>query len=199
MNNLVRMVGLENDFRVMNSGPPNPQPPQPRLSLGLLSVVATERRGWGPVLLAPLVLLTTLMMIGCSKQASVSDAASNAATTANLTATTVTSAARSPVSEKLLSGQWVRPDGGYVVEVRTVEAGGRLEAYYFNPRPINVARADWRRADDGLHVFLELRDQNYPGATYKLRYLPEQDRLVGEYFQPVYQQTFEVYFIRQSR
>jgi hypothetical protein len=161
--------------------------------------VDTKRRVRGPGPFCHLVLLITLMLFGCSKQASDSAAGSNVATITNGPAATVTSTAKSPVSEKLLSGQWVRPDGGYVVEVRTVEAGGRLEAYYFNPRSINVARAEWRRADDGLQVFIELRDQNYPGATYTMRYVPEQDRLVGKYFQPVYQQTFEVYFIRQSR
>jgi hypothetical protein len=102
-------------------------------------------------------------------------------------------------SEDLLRGRWVRPDGGYVIEVRDAQAGGRLEAAYFNPRPINVSRAEWHRADDGLHVFVELRGANYPGATYQLRYLPAMDQLVGDYFQPLHQQTFPVRFLRESR
>jgi hypothetical protein len=68
-----------------------------------------------------------------------------------------------------------------------------------NPRPINVSRADWYRADDGLHVFVELRGANYPGATYQLRYLSAMDQLVGDYFQPLHQQTFPVRFLRESR
>jgi hypothetical protein len=103
------------------------------------------------------------------------------------------------ISEDLLRGRWVRPDGGYVIEVRDAQAGGRLEAAYFNPRPINVSRAEWHRADDGLHVFVELRGANYPGATYQLRYLPAMDQLVGDYFQPLYQKTFPVHFLRESR
>jgi len=103
------------------------------------------------------------------------------------------------ISEDLLRGRWVRPDGGYVIEVRDAQAGGRLEAAYFNPRPINVSRAEWHRADDGLHVFVELRGANYPGATYLLRYLPAMDQLVGDYFQPLYQKTFPVHFNRESR
>jgi hypothetical protein len=51
------------------------------------------------------------------------------------------------ISEDLLRGRWVRPDGGYVIEVRDAQAGGRLDAAYFNPRPINVSRAEWHRAD----------------------------------------------------
>jgi hypothetical protein len=103
------------------------------------------------------------------------------------------------ISEDLLRGRWVRPDGGYVIEVRDAQAGGRLEAAYFNPRPINVSRAEWHHADDGLHVFVELRGANYPGATYQLRYLPAMDQLVGDYFQPLHKQTFPVRFLRESR
>jgi hypothetical protein len=75
-------------------------------------------------------------------------------------------------SEQLLRGRWVRPDGGYAIELGNARPDGRLEASYFNPRPINVSRAEWHRSNDGLHVLVELRQANYPGATYKLRYLP---------------------------
>jgi hypothetical protein len=101
------------------------------------------------------------------------------------------------ISEHLLRGRWLRPDGGYVIEIGSVQPEGRLEAAYFNPRPIGVSRADWHRSNDELHVFVELRDANYPGATYKLRYLPTMDQLVGDYFQPLHQQTFRVHFLRR--
>jgi len=97
-----------------------------------------------------------------------------------------------------LVGRWLRPDGGYVLEIRHAQADGRLEAAYLNPRPIHVARAEWRREGGGLRVFIELRDVNYPGSTYTLDFLPEQDRLVGAYFQAVQQQTFDVEFVRQK-
>jgi hypothetical protein len=101
-------------------------------------------------------------------------------------------------SEQLLRGRWVRPDGGYLIELANAQPDGRLEVRYFNPRPVNVSRAEWQRGDDGLHVFVELRQANYPGATYNLRYLPATDQLAGDYFQPLYQQTFRVYFLRKS-
>jgi hypothetical protein len=44
-------------------------------------------------------------------------------------------------SEDLLRGRWVRPDGGYVIEIREAQAGGGPDAAYLNPRPINVSRA----------------------------------------------------------
>ena len=102
------------------------------------------------------------------------------------------------VSEQRLVGRWLRPDGGYILEIRRAQTNGRLEAAYLNPRPINVARAEWHRKEGRLQVFVELRDVNYPGSTYTLDFLPEQDRLVGAYFQAVQQQTFDVEFVRQK-
>jgi hypothetical protein len=98
-----------------------------------------------------------------------------------------------------LTGRWLRPDGGYVIEIRSAQTNGVLDAAYFNPRPINVSRAEWRRDSGRLQVFIELRDANYPGSTYTLHYAPQQDRLVGDYFQAVQQQTFYVEFIRMPR
>ncbi len=103
------------------------------------------------------------------------------------------------VSPDRLTGRWLRPDGGYVIEIRSAQPNGVLDAAYFNPRPINVSRAEWRRENGRLQVFMELRDANYPGSTYTLRYAPEQDRLVGDYFQAVQQQTFYVEFTRMPR
>ena len=44
-----------------------------------------------------------------------------------------------------LKGRWLRPDGGYVLEIRSVDAGSTIEAVYLNPRPITVARAEATR------------------------------------------------------
>jgi hypothetical protein len=95
-----------------------------------------------------------------------------------------------------LKGRWVRPDGGYVLEIRDIAADGQITAGYFNPRPINISRAI--AAEDGktLKVFLELRDVNYPGATYNLSFNPEKDQLQGIYQQPVLQQSFPIFFVR---
>lgn len=95
-----------------------------------------------------------------------------------------------------LEGKWVRPDGGYVLELRNVRKDGSLTAAYFNPRPIKVFRAEAAKKDGTLTVFVELRDVNYPGSTYKLQYDPATDRLKGTYFQAVERQTFNVQFLR---
>lgn len=96
-------------------------------------------------------------------------------------------------------GRWRRPDGGYILEFRGLDAVGDLEAAYFNPRPINVSQAQVIRGSRGLHVFVELRDQNYPGATYRLDYDAGRDVLVGVYHQPAINQSFEVVFVRAEQ
>ena len=45
-------------------------------------------------------------------------------------------------------------------------------------------------------VFIELRDQNYPGCTYTLTYDARSDQLFGQYYQATMQQTFDVTFAR---
>ena len=69
-----------------------------------------------------------------------------------------------------LIGRWLRPDGGYVLEIRGVDPSGKIDALYFNPRPINIAKAEATRDSSKLNVFVELRAPNYPGSTYTLEY-----------------------------
>ena len=100
-----------------------------------------------------------------------------------------------PAIEKL-RGRWLRDTGGYIIEIRSVEAGGKLEAAYFNPRSIHVGRAQAVEQGGVVKVSVELRDVNYPGSTYTLIYEARTDRLVGRYFQAVTGETFSVYFVR---
>jgi hypothetical protein len=95
-----------------------------------------------------------------------------------------------------LEGRWVRPDGGYLLELRDIKKDGRLMAAYFNPRPIKVFSAKWSHEDGKINLFVELRDFNYPGSKYNLQYEPRADRLKGTYFQAVERQTFNIEFVR---
>jgi len=102
------------------------------------------------------------------------------------------------IDQTKLVGKWLRPDGGYILDIRGVTDDGKLEAGYFNPNPINISEATWRRSDElGLVVFVELRDQGYPGATYRLHYSATDDKLTGAYHQPTHGETFSVDFVRQ--
>ena len=97
-----------------------------------------------------------------------------------------------------IEGKWLRPDGGYVLELSDAKSEGKLKAAYFNPRPINVGKAEWRSMDDRIQVFVELQDVNYPGSTYTLIYDPKHDRLNGYYYQAVVKGTFDVVFVRKE-
>lgn len=83
-----------------------------------------------------------------------------------------------------------------MIDIRGVESDGRLQAAYFNPRPINVSKAMAADSGGALRVFIELRDTGYPGATYSLTYDRQADRLIGLYTQPAARQTFDVVFVR---
>jgi len=98
--------------------------------------------------------------------------------------------------EKLVA-RWLREDGGYILEVRSVSPQGAVDASYYNPRPINVAKAEAFRENGALTLFVELRAPNYPGSTYRLVYDPASDTLVGTYFQALQKQTFDVSFVRR--
>lgn len=101
-----------------------------------------------------------------------------------------------PVEFGVLRGRWVRPDGGYVIDIRGVDAGGKLEASYANPRPLPFAKAEATREGAAIKLFLELRAGGYDGSNYALIYDPASDRLVGVYSQAVAKQKFDVYFER---
>ena len=102
------------------------------------------------------------------------------------------------VDVRLLEGNWVRPDGGYVLELSNMEFDGSLTARYFNPRQIRVSQAFWIITEETIGLFVELRDINYPGSKYSLRYDPSSDRLQGAYFQAMEGQIYAVEFVRKQ-
>jgi hypothetical protein len=96
-----------------------------------------------------------------------------------------------------LKGTWVRPDGGYRIEIKSIGANGQIEAMYFNPNPLPFAKASVRQDGKVLKVFLELRAGGYNGSTYELTYDAADDRLYGIYYQAVMKQKFDVVFMRR--
>jgi hypothetical protein len=141
-------------------------------------------------------ILAAGLLSGCGKKA---DPPSPARTPTAINATNPPAPEVTPkLGFEKLQGKWLRPDGGYILEIRSATAEGKLEAGYFNPRPINVAKAEASRDGETVKVFIELRDVNYPGSTYTLAYEPATDRLVGSYFQAAVKQNFAVEFVRQK-
>jgi len=96
----------------------------------------------------------------------------------------------------VLRGRWVRPDGGYVIDIRAVDASGKLDASYANPRPLPFSRAELIRDGGTIGLYFELRAGGYGGSSYALVYDPAGDRLVGVYTQAVAGQKFDVRFER---
>jgi len=111
-------------------------------------------------------------------------------------AATVPQKKETPDFDRLV-GNWVRPDGGYVIEISKIYPNGKVDAAYFNPRSIHVSRSTVSEKDGIIELFIELQGQGYPGSTYTLRYNPAYDAMVGIYFQAVIQQPFDVIFQRK--
>jgi hypothetical protein len=108
---------------------------------------------------------------------------------------------KTPAEERnyqVLVGDWIRPDGGYVIRIRSVVPDGRVDAGYFNPRPINVSRAVASTEGGKVKFFIELQDKGYPGSTYTLSFNSENDMLAGIYYQAALGRSFEVVFVRKK-
>jgi hypothetical protein len=103
-----------------------------------------------------------------------------------------------PAQFQILIGQWLRPDGGYIIDISGIESGGNMQAGYYNPRPIRIAKAQAGQEGATATVFIELDDVGYPGSTYTLRYDPASDQLQGVYYQAALQESFEVVFVRMQ-
>ena len=99
---------------------------------------------------------------------------------------------------KVIIGEWVRPDGGYIIRVRDVQPSGAADAAYFNPSPIHVAEANVSMWKGLVKLFIKLEDKGYPGSTYTLYYYAEKDALAGFYYQAAMEQTFKVVFLRKK-
>ena len=96
-----------------------------------------------------------------------------------------------------LKGSWVRPDGGYRIEIANVAPDGEVAATYFNPNRLPFAKAKATMNGAALLVAFELRAGGYDGSTYNLMYDPATDQLKGVYYQAVMKQKFDVYFVRR--
>ncbi len=140
-------------------------------------------------------LVTVSLATSCQKETKDAPAPAKAAT--GTAPASAASAAKVPEAVQKLLGKWLRSDGGYVLELRSAELSGVMQAGYFNPKSINVSRAIWMQGGTGFQVVVELNDVGYPGATYVLSHDAQSDRLIGKYNQPAMQQSFDIEFMRQ--
>lgn len=98
-----------------------------------------------------------------------------------------------------LIGRWLRLDGSYVLEIRSMSPDGKVDAAYFNPNPIHVSKAEASSEKGEVQLFVELRDRGYDGNYYTLAYDRVRDCLAGVYHQLAMGQEFDVEFVRMAR
>ena len=103
-----------------------------------------------------------------------------------------------PAEFEKIKGKWVRPDGGYVLELKQSLPQNELEAAYFNPNPIRVGKAKLYKEGALIKVYVEFQDVNYTGSNYTLIYDAESDQLNGLYYQATQQMTYEIFFTRMG-
>jgi len=108
------------------------------------------------------------------------------------------SAPAAKASYDKLVGKWRRQEGGYILEITSVAADGKMDAGYLNPRTIHVEKAVASTEGTNIKAFIELRDVNYPGSTYTLTYNAAGDSLTGDYFPAVTKDPFGVTFTRMK-
>lgn len=97
----------------------------------------------------------------------------------------------------ILSGEWQRTDGSYLLRVSDMQKDGQAKVEYFNPRPIHVADNSISIQKKLIKLFIKFQDKGYEGSTYTLYYYAEKDALVGFYYQAATGRTFEVIFARK--
>jgi hypothetical protein len=147
--------------------------------------VREKRKKWLlPVICLVLIGLAAAAFYGITNRSSTQPAA------------TISQQRETPAFDRLV-GSWVRPDGGYVIEISKIYPDDKVDAAYFNPRPIHVSRSNVSEKDGIIELFIELQGKGYPGSTYTLKYNPEYDAMFGIYFQAVIQQPFDVVFQRK--
>ena len=146
------------------------------------------------------------MVVACQqkekKESDGSASTTNTTSTANTTVTIsepVKPQEQETFDRSILVGDWVRTDAEYQITISELLDDGKLKASYFNPESINVDKARWIFADGAMKIYIELRDENYPGSNYNLIYYPDKDLLAGKYFQAVEGVTYDVEFFRKNK
>jgi hypothetical protein len=141
-----------------------------------------------------LAVICTAILFSCNPADQVND---KATADSAKPATEVIPPVAANIDEGKLLGTWVRTDSPYEIRILEFRSDGNMLAGYFNPKSINVGKATWSKAET-VYLYVEMQDVNYPGSNYVLKYIPEQDMLIGKYFQAVEGVTYDVSFSRKK-
>lgn len=141
------------------------------------------------------VVVLIMFCFGCKEkpQTQTNDLANGVVTTSNQSLQKVPPP---KIEIDALAGNWVRTDAPYKLNIMEFVSDGTIKAEYLNPKPIHIGKASWLNNNSLINIYVELRDENYPGSAYTLYYLPEKDLLAGKYYQAVEGVTYDVGFMR---
>jgi len=139
----------------------------------------------------------TTIVIACDQQEEKKESDGSTSTTST-TSEPVKPQEQKTFDRSILVGDWIRTDAEYRITISELPDDGTIKAGYFNPNPINIGKAGWIFSDGVIKIYIELRDENYPGSNYNLVYYPEKDLLAGKYFQAVEGVTYDVGFFRKK-
>ena len=142
----------------------------------------------------------SIIVVACDQQKDrkENDGSESTTITTNTVNDAVKSLEQKTFDRSILVGDWIRTDAEYRIAISELLDDGTLKAGYFNPNPINVGKAGWIFSEGTMKIYIELRDENYPGSNYNLVYYPEKDLLAGKYFQAVEGVTYDVGFFRKK-
>ncbi|WCJ61020.1 hypothetical protein NXS98_07845 [Fontisphaera persica] len=153
---------------------------------------APVQQRWVGFFLLALVVVMTVLVVDRSRRLGQRTMVPQAHGSNSLSAVAVEAS-----SFKKLEGRWLRPDGGYVLEIKRAAEDGHLEAAYYNPQPIQVSRARASRMGSYVKVEVELRDVGYPGCLYTLLLEPGRENVLrGTYYQAALGETYDIQFER---
>ncbi len=104
----------------------------------------------------------------------------------------------SPSAEfRHLIGSWAVPDGTYTLVIEHVDRQGRIVASCLSGRSVTTAEASARKWEGKIELEIHLRRKGQSGRTYRLRYDPATDRLIGTTSHNVFRQEYNIFFVRQ--
>ncbi len=140
-----------------------------------------------------LFVMIMLIAFGCQKQFE-----KNSIAESGISANKLMDLEQRTPDEHLLLGEWSRTDSIGILKITALFNTPKLKAGYFNPKAMNVGKANWTKTGTLLSVFVEFRDNECPGCSYKLNYNPQRDMLVGEYSKASNGFTLPVEFARKK-
>jgi hypothetical protein len=96
----------------------------------------------------------------------------------------------------VLKGRWQALNGYEVLEIKQIEATGRMEAAFWKPEPVHVSRAQAGRDGKVTRVLIHLRYPDSSCCFFDLTYEPGSERLKGIYWLKGRSKSTDVVFIR---